>query len=112
MSVEETLKNMQQLLTMIKDTPNFENEEINQLYQHYVDQNLLLINDILSTSLDHLKRLQKSKAANDIICMRAHLVNDINHKVSLSSKRFLNASLGPRLDYNEWLKEHCDLATD
>ena len=61
---------------------------------------------------DLLTNLQKAKSANDIICTQARFTNEINKKLTLSAQRFLNASLGHIADYNEWLKEHCDLATD
>jgi hypothetical protein len=49
---------------------------------------------------------------NEVICTQAKLTHEINKKIALSAQRFLNTSLGHITDYNEWLKAHCDLATD
>jgi hypothetical protein len=87
-------------------------EKTNKLMNCYLEQNVKLLNDVISTSIYHLKRLQKTSTENDIICTQAKFTSEINQKVSLSTQHFLNVSLGHIADYNEWLKAHCDLATD
>ena len=87
-------------------------EQIATLIKRYIEQNIIILNDVFSTSIDNLKKLQKAKTANDIICTQARFTNELSKKLSLSTQRFLNASLGHIADYNEWLKAHCDLATD
>ena len=72
----------------------------------------MILNDIFTTSIDNLKRLQTAKSSNDVICTQARFTNEISKKLALSAQRFLNASLGHIADYNEWLKAHCDLSTD
>lgn len=99
-------------IELMDQLPLTENEQINTLFKSYLEQNIMVLNDILSTSIDNLHRLQKAKNANDIICIQAKFSSEISKKLTLSTQRFLNASLGQIADYNEWLKAHCDLATD
>jgi hypothetical protein len=112
MSYKEFQENWKNFSEALNQLPTSDNEQMTTLMKRYVDQNILLLNDILSTSMDNLKRLQKVKTTNDIICTQARFTNEISQKLSLSTQRFLNASLGHIADYNEWLKAHCDLSTD
>ena len=112
MSQQEFQNYWKELSDLLAQIPNTSDEQLNMLIKRYNEQNILFLNDVLSTSVDNLKRLQKAKSANDIICTQARFTNEINKKLTLSAQRFLNASLGHIADYNEWLKEHCDLATD
>jgi len=112
MSYQEFQENWKIFSDMLDNLPNSQDEHVNSLVKHYIEQNLIILNDIFSTSIENLKRLQMAKSANDIICTQARFTNDISKKISLSTQRFLNASLGQIADYNEWLKAHCDLATD
>lgn len=97
---------------LIDKLPKSNDETMNALLERYVEQNLMIFNDMFATSIDNLKKLEKAKSPNDIICAQARFTNEISKKLSLSAQRFLNASLGHIADYNEWLKAHCDLATD
>lgn len=97
---------------LIYNFPHTDDEQTALLIKRYIEQNLIILNDVFATSLDNLQRLQNAKSANDIICMQARFTNEISKKLTLSAQRFLNASLGHITDYNEWLKAHCDLATD
>lgn len=112
MPYQEFQDNLKTLSDLIDNIPNIPNEKINSLVKSYIAQNLILLNDVFSCSIDNLKRLQNVKTTNDIICTQAKFANDINKKMALSTQRFLNTSLGHITDYNEWLKAHCDLATD
>lgn len=112
MPYKEFQENWKMLSELIDQLPTNQSEQVNTLVKRYVDQNLIILNDVLTTSIDNIKRLQKAKTANDVICTQARFTNEINKKLSLSAQRFLNASLGHIADYNEWLKDHCDLATD
>lgn len=87
-------------------------EQLNILTKRYIEQNLVILNEILHTSIENLKRLQKAKSPNDVICLQARFTNEISKKLTLSAQRFLNASLGHIADYNEWLKAHCDLISE
>lgn len=89
-----------------------QDEQTALLIKRYIEQNLIILNDVFATSLDNLQRLQNAQTANDIICTQARFTNELNKKLTMSAQRFLNASLGHITDYNEWLKAHCDLATD
>lgn len=106
---ESQWKTFTQLVDAI---PTTHDEKIQTLLQRYVEQNLIILNDVLQSSIENLQRLQKAENSNDIICMQARLTTDVSKKLSLSAQRFLNASLGHIADYNDWLKAHCDLATD
>lgn len=112
MPIKEFQDNLDKFSKLIDQQPNSGNEQIDILVQRYIEQNLVVLNDVLTTSIQHLKNLQKANSANDVICTQARFTNDISKKLSLSAQRFLNASLGHIADYNEWLKAHCDLATD
>ncbi len=112
MSHQEFQNYWKELSGLLGQLPDTSDEQLNMLIKRYNEQNVLFLNDVLSTSIDNLKRLQKAKSPNDIICTQARFTNEINKKLTLSAQRFLNASLGHIADYNEWLKEHCDLATD
>lgn len=112
MSYQEFQDNWKILLELIDNIPVVENEQMNNLVKSYIAQNQILLNDVLTSSIDNLKRLQKAKTTNDIICTQARFSQEISKKLSLSTQRFLNTSLGHIADYNEWLKAHCDLSTD
>src|SRR5690349_1208502 len=106
---QDNWKLFSELVDQVSET---DNEQMNNLIKQYIEQNLVILNEVFATSIDNLKRLQTTKSVNDVICTQAKFTNEINKKLSLSSQRFLNASLGHISDYNEWLKAHCDLATD
>lgn len=112
MPYNEFQNNWKNFSDLIDQIPNHDDEKMNTLIQRYVEQNLTILNDIFATSIENLKRLEKAKDPNEIICIQARFTNDVSKKLSLSAQRFLNASLGHITDYNEWLKAHCDLATD
>lgn len=112
MPYQEFQENWQIFSKLIEQLPAGQDEQITTLIKRYIEQNVLILNDVLATSIENLKKLQYAKNANDVICTQARCTNEISKKLSLSAQRFLNASLGHIADYNEWLKSHCDLATD
>ncbi|TAK73818.1 MAG: hypothetical protein EPO11_07815 [Gammaproteobacteria bacterium] len=112
MSYQEFQENWKNFSNLIEKFSGVKDEQLNTLIQRYIEQNILILNDVFSTSIENLSRLEKAKSVNDVICIQAKLTNELNKKLTLSAQRFLNASLGHIADYNEWLKAHCDLATD
>lgn len=112
MPYQEFQENWKIFSDLVEKIPLLANDQMNDLMKKYIEQNLIILNDVFSTSIDNLKHLQNAKSVNEIICIQAKFTNEINKKISLSTQRFLNASLGHISDYNEWLKAHCDLATD
>jgi hypothetical protein len=112
MPYQEFQENWKTFSDLINNIPNMQDPQLNNLLKAYIDQNLIILNDIFHASIENLNRLQKAKTPNDVICMQARFTNEISKKLSLSTQRFLNTSLGHIADYNEWLKAHCDLATD
>lgn len=112
MPYQELQENWKLFSELVDQFPTSKDEQIETLVKRYIEQNLSILNDVFATSIDNLKRLQKADSTNDIICTQARFTNEISKKLSLSAQRFLNASLGHIADYNEWLKAHCDLATD
>jgi len=112
MPYQECQENWKNLSQLIDNLPVTKNEQMSSLVKSYVDQNLVLLNEVFATSIENLKRLEKAKTTNDIVCTQARFANEISQKLSLSTQRFLNTSLGHIADYNEWLKVHCDLTTE
>lgn len=112
MSYQEFQENWQIFSDLLKQFPYAQDEQIATLTKRYIEQNIMVLNEVLASSIENLKKLQQAKTANDIICTQARFTNEISKKLTLSAQRFLNASLGHIADYNEWLKSHCDLATD
>lgn len=112
MPYEAFKENWKTFSDLIDHLPKTEDEHINNLIKQYIEQNLVILNDVFSASIDNLNRLKLAKSPNDVICTQAKFANEVSKKLSLSTQRFLNASLGQIADYNEWLKAHCDLATD
>jgi hypothetical protein len=112
MPFKEFKQNTETFLDLIEQAPHIQNEQLDILMKRYIEQNLVIMNDVFTTSIENLKRLQKANTPNDVICIQARFTNEISKKLALSAQRFLNASLGHIADYNEWLKAHCDLATD
>lgn len=112
MPYQEFQENWKAFIELIDKLPKNQNEQIQELTKRYIEQNIIVLNDVFSTSIENLKRLQKAKTPNDVICTQARFTSELTGKLSLSAQRFLNASLGNISDYNEWLKKHCDLATD
>ena len=112
MPYKEIQVNWERFSELIEKLAHANEGQSASLIRRYAEQNILMMNDMLTTSIENLSKLQKAKTANDVICMQARFTNEISKKLSLSAQRFLNASLGHIADYNEWLKAHCDLATD
>jgi hypothetical protein len=112
MPLKEFQQNYQAFSDLINQVHQSNDEQLDTLIKRYVEQNLVILNDVFTTSIENLKRLQKAQAPNDVICIQARFTNEISKKLTLSAQRFLNASLGHIADYNEWLRAHCDLATD
>lgn len=112
MPYQDFLQNWKNFSELVEQFPETGDDHLNQLIKRYIEQNLLLFNDIFATSIKNLNHLKNAKTANDVICAQARFTNEITKNLALSTQRFLNASLGQVADYNEWLKAHCDLATD
>lgn len=112
MPYQEFKDNWRILSDLIEQIPAMENEQMSNLSKQYLEQNIIILNDVFATSINNLKQLQQAKSVNDVICIQARFTNEISKKLSLSTQRFLNTSLAHISDYNEWLKAHCDLATD
>jgi hypothetical protein len=112
MPIKEFKQHYDAFSELIHQVPTTGNEQMDILINRYMDQNLVIMNDVFNTSIENLKRLQRAQNPNDVICIQARFTNEISKKLAMSAQRFLNASLGHIADYNEWLKAHCDLATD
>lgn len=112
MPYQEFKKNWQQFSQLVEQINKMDDPQLTILMKRYIEQNLTLLNDVFATSIVNLEHLQKANSADDIICIQARFTNEISKKLSQSAQRFVNASLGNIADYNEWLKAHCDLATD
>lgn len=112
MSLAEFQENWKEFSQLLQQVGTHGDERLNLLTQRCVEQNVNVLNDVLTTSIANLKKLQQIKTPNEAICTQARFTNEISHKLSLSAQRFLNASLGHIADYNDWLKAHCDFATD
>lgn len=112
MPYKEFQENLQTFANLIDQLSKIQNEQLSIFINRYIEQNVGVLNDFFSISIEHLKKLQQAKNMNDIICTQAKFTQEISKKLTLSAQRFLNASLGNIADYNEWLKAHCDLATD
>ncbi len=109
---DELLRNWKCFSQIIQDPIQNRDEVTAELVKRYAEQNIEILNEILLSSIEHLKHLQKVKSLNDIICTQARLTDEIGKKMFKSTQKFFSASLGKVSDYNEWLKSHCDLATD
>jgi len=112
MQYDEFKNNLKIFSDLLDNMTTQENEQTNKLVKQYIEQNIMILNDVFSISIDNMKRLQDAKSTNEIICIQARFTNEVSKQLTLSTQRFLNASLGHIADYNEWLKAHCDLATD
>jgi len=109
---DELLKNWEQFAKIIQNPIKANDEVTTAMVKRYTEQNIEILNEVLVTSIEHLQALQKVKSMNDIICTQARLTHEIGKKLMKSAQKFFNASLGNVVDYNEWVKAHCDLATD
>lgn len=112
MPYKEFEDNLKQFVDLIKQLKESDDKPTKRFILRYLDQNVSILNEMVTTSIDNLLKLQKAKTVNEVVCIQAKFTNEINNKVVVSAQRFLNASLGNIADYNEWLKAHCDLATD
>lgn len=110
--MNEFKKNVEIFCQLVDSLPRTQNDKMNALISGYIEQNLMIINEMLITTIENMQRLQHAKTTNDVICMHAKFTNDISKQLNLSAQRFMNTTLGHISDYNEWLKLHCDLATD
>jgi len=111
MSHQEFKQNLATFLKLLEQAPAVNDEQVKLLMKRYTEQNLMILNDVFTISIENLKKLQTAQAAEDIIRIQVAMTNELNKKLTQSAQRFLNASLGNIAHYNEWLKG-CDLATD
>lgn len=106
---QENWETFSNLLQQLKKTNDL---KTSMLIKQCLQQNISVLNDILETSIAHLKKLQEAKTQTDIICIQAKFTYEITHRLTLSGQRLLNNSLGNLADYNEWVKTYCDFSTD
>jgi len=111
MKYQELTDNWHAFTQLVNQTSG-QDELTQSIVKRYADLNIEILNNVLACSINHLKKLQKIKSTNDVICMQAKLTTELSKKLMQSAQGFLNSSLGNVSDYNEWLKVHCDLATD
>lgn len=109
---KELLQNWETFEKLIQNINADKDNLTTALVKQYAEQNVEILNEVLCSSIEHLHRLEKVQSLNDIICMQARLRDDINKKIMQSTQQFFNVSLHHISDYNEWLKAHCDFATD
>lgn len=112
MQFKEFQSNVHKLNKLFEEMQNHADPKVNEFIKQYIEQNMLVMNEIFSASIEHLQHIQNVKNVNEVICAQAKFTNDITQKLTLSAQRFLNTSLGQIADYNDWLKAHCDMATD
>lgn len=112
MTYEELQNNWKTFLNTIQQIPVNGNENLQKMFNLYIEHNFSILNDILSLSIDHLKKLPEINTVNNIICHQAKLIHAINKKLTQGTEHFLDATMIDIGDYNEWLKNHCDFATD
>lgn len=109
---QELLQNWERFIK-IAQAPIQTNDPVTAaMVKRYAEHNIVMINDILISSIEHLRHLQKVKSMNDVICTQARLTDEIGNKLMKTAQTFFNESLNNVSDYNAWLKTHCDLATD
>lgn len=106
---KELLENWERFIKMLQNTRQSNDMLAATMMNRYIEQNIEILDDVLISSIEHLKRLQKATTLNDTICTQARLTDEIGKKLMLIAQKFFNASLSNVSDYNEWLKTHCDL---
>ncbi len=109
---DELLQNWKHFSQIVQNPIQSPDELTARMIKRYAEQNIDILNDFLVSSIEHLNRLQKVKSLNEVICTQARLTDEIGKKLMKAAQQFFNTSLGNVSDYNEWLKAHCDLATD
>lgn len=109
---DDLLQHWKQFSQLVQDPIQAKDKLTADLVKRYSEQNIEILNDVLVSSIDHLKRLQTAKSLNDVVCTQARLTDEIGKKLMKAAQKFFNASLGNVADYNEWLRAHCDMATD
>ena len=109
---KELMQNWERFVQMIQNPAQAHDELTSSLIKRYSEQNIEILNEVLVSSIEHLKHLQKAKSFNDVICTQARLSDEIGKKMMTGAQKFFNTSLHNVSDYNEWLKTHCDFATD
>jgi len=107
--LEENWKKFSDLIIQFQKMENSKNQTI---LKHHIEQNLTILNQLFSLSIATLEALQRAQTASDILSAQTKFTTDLNKKITFLSQDFLNTSLRTMSDYNEWLKAHCDLATD
>lgn len=112
MAYQKFQENWDTFTQLVGSLPTMNNEKMNLFIKRYVEQNLIVLNEIFEVSIKNIEQLKKTKSTEEIIALQAKFTSEISKKLTLTAQRFLNASLDHLSDYNEWLKAHCDLATD
>lgn len=112
MSYQDFKENWKLFSDLIEQLQQSDNAQNSAIIKRHIEQNLLILDQIFTVSIATLKTLQQAKSPKDILIAQTQFANEINKKIVLSTQDFLNTSLRTISDYNEWLKAHCDSATD
>jgi hypothetical protein len=104
--------NCETFLKLLKELPQSANTHVHTLKQRSIEQNLMILNDILHISIEHLKQLKMAESAKDVVNTQVQLTNEISRKLLLSAQRFLDASLDNNIAYHNDQLKACDLSTD
>jgi hypothetical protein len=112
MSYQDTKQYWQQLCQLLEQEVKLSDSNLNNFVQRAIEQHISILNDVLHLSIHNLKHLQKIDTIDDAICSQVKFISAISKKLTLTQQHFLDLSLGQMTDYNDWLKAHCDLATD
>lgn len=112
MPYQEFQQKIQIFKSLMESLAQHPDRETNALIKRYLEQNILVLNEIFASSIANLQRFQKAQNIQEVFASQGRFSNEVTKKLAQSANRFLNVSLGQVADYNEWLRAHCDLATD
>lgn len=112
MSHQQFLDNWNTFYNLINEIHKIKDDKMSSLINRYTEQNIVILNEILAMSINHLNKLKSATSVNEMVCNQTQFTHEIGKKLSLAAQHFLNASLTNIADYNEWLKNQYDLATD
>ncbi len=86
---------MEKWAELVKSFPSLEakpdaheNKAMAELIRRYTEQNLEVLNDIVSCNMDYLRKLNKVKSPEEISLLNSQLVTELGTKMMFNSQRF------------------------
>jgi hypothetical protein len=112
MPYQQFAENYQTFSHLIDELKTKKSQSLDLLISAFMKQNVILLNNILQNSIDHLEKLNRANSMGEAILAETQFIQSMNKVLNESTQQLLDISLEKIGDVNEQLISQCDLATD